>query len=189
MELFRQRERGETTSEREERFDKVYRSYFAPVLNYALRRATPEVAHDVVADTFLIAWRRLERLPEEPLPWLLGIARKTLANQRRSARRRDALLGELEAGEVVRAQEHSREPHAAVSEITVALERLPDSDRELLRLIAWEGLSVVEAAQVVGQSAATCRVRLHRARRRLLRELARGEALPESFTTIPKEQL
>jgi RNA polymerase sigma-70 factor (ECF subfamily) len=189
MELFRQRERAETVADREERFDAVYRSYFAAVMDYALRRAAPEVAHDVVADTFLIVWRRLERLPEEPLPWLLGIARKTLANQRRSAHRRDALLGELEVGELVRAQEHSNESHLAVSEITVALERLPDSDRELLRLIAWEGLSVVEAARVVGQSAATCRVRLHRARRRLLRELARGETHPEVFTTIPKEQL
>jgi RNA polymerase sigma-70 factor (ECF subfamily) len=179
----------ETDSEREQRFDELYRTYFARVLAYALRRAPQEVAHDVVADTFLVAWRRLERLPDEPLPWLLAVARKTLANARRGDRRRNLLLGELEARDPTRhSQVGSSEPALELGEITVALGKLLEPDRELLQLVAWEGLTVVEAARVLGQSAATCRVRLHRARRRLVRELGR-EAAPEPFITIPKEQL
>ena len=179
----------ETDSEREQRFDDLYRAYFARVLAYALRRAPQEVAHDVVADTFLVAWRRLERLPEEPLPWLLAVARKTLANTRRGHSRRNLLLGKLEARELTRhSQLSSSDPALELGEITVALGKLSDPDRELLQLIAWEGLTVVEAARALGQSAATCRVRLHRARRRLARELG-GETTPEPFITIPKEQL
>ena len=168
-------------TERNERFDALYRDYFARLLAYALRRAPREVAHDVVADTFLVAWRRLDRLPEEPLPWLLGIARKTLANHRRGSRRRNVLLGELEARALTRNGEG--EPALEVGEITAALAKLPLSDRELLKLIAWDSLTVVEAARVLGQSAPTCRVRLHRARRRLARELG-GETRPKSFVTI-----
>ena len=175
--------------EREERFDELYRSYFARVLAYAVRRASQDVAHDIVADTFLIAWRRLEHLPAEPLPWLLGIARKTLANQRRGIRRRAALLGELEARERTRPQRTTDDPLVSVQEIAVALERLPEADQELLRLIAWDGLTVSEAAEALEQSAATCRVRLHRARRRLARQLDAEDRVPDPFTTIPKGQL
>jgi RNA polymerase sigma-70 factor (ECF subfamily) len=180
--------RHETDSEREQRFDELYHAYFARVLAYALRRAPQEVAHDVVADTFLVAWRRLERLPDEPLPWLLAIARKTLANTRRGDRRRNLLFGALEARELTRHSQAGSEPTFELGEIAVALEKLPEPDCELLQLIAWEGLTVVEAARVLGQSAATCRVRLHRARRRLARELGR-ETTPDPLITIPKEQL
>jgi len=159
------------------RFESLYRVYYGRVLAYALRRATPDVAHDVVADTFLVAWRRHDRMPDQPLPWLLGVARKTLANQRRSARRRQSLLTELKA-EVARPSSSS-EPTGAALDVLAALDRLSEADRELLRLVAWEGLTPAEAAKVLGQSPATCRVRLHRARRRLADELGRGEEVRE----------
>ena len=160
------------------RFESLYREYYGRVLAYALRRATPDVAHDVVADTFLVAWQRRERMPDQPLPWLLGVARKTLANQRRSVRRRQSLLTELKAEQLARPGPPS-EPTGAALDVMAALDRLSEADRELLRLVAWEGLTPAEAAKVLGQSAATCRVRLHRARGRLADELGRGEEVHE----------
>jgi RNA polymerase sigma-70 factor, ECF subfamily len=141
-------------------FESLYREYYGRVLAYALRRATPDIAHDVVADTFLVAWRRRESLPDQPLPWLLGVARKTLANQWRSMRRRQSLLIELKAEQVGRPNPSSGSTVAAL-DVMAALDRLSESDQELLRLIAWEELTPAEAAKVLGQSAATCRVRLH----------------------------
>ena len=178
MDLTRSRDRTADEAHADARFESLYREYYGRVLAYALRRATPEIAHDVVADTFLVAWRRLERLPDDPLPWLLGVARKTLANQWRSARRRQSLLTELKAEEVARSNP-AAEPTGTSFDVVAALDRLSESDRELLRLIAWEGLTPAEAAKVLGQSAATCRVRLHRARRRLAKALRSGEEVRE----------
>ena len=177
----------------DDRFEAVYRKHYGRVLAYALRRTTPEVAHDVVADTFLVAWRRLDRLPGDPLPRLLGVARKTLANHRRAARRRDALLTQLKTVDAMRPSNDPDAPSFSLGEIAVALDRLPGSDRELLELIAWDDLTVGEAAAVLGVSRATCRVRLYRARRRLAAELGRGDeagarrpAAP--FPDLAKEQ-
>ncbi|MDQ3874148.1 MAG: sigma-70 family RNA polymerase sigma factor [Actinomycetota bacterium] len=171
MDLFRRQPSAKTD---EERFDAIYRAYYERVLAFALRRAKPEVAHDVVAETFLVAWRRLDRVPGEPLAWLLGVARKALANHHRAARRRDALLTELKAHHRTRLHEQDAAT-ATVGELAEALARLPGTDQELLQLIAWDALTVSEAAEVFGVSTATCRVRVHRARRRLSQELARGE--------------
>jgi RNA polymerase sigma-70 factor (ECF subfamily) len=155
-------------------FEALYAEHYARVLAYVLRRAPAAVAGDVVADVFLVAWRRLEDVPDEPLPWLLGVARKTLANERRGGRRRAALLGALEANrsEVVDAPV-GRQAQA----VGEAVDRLGETDRELLRLVAWDGLTTREASIVLGISHAACRVRLHRLRRRLRRELgAHGES-------------
>jgi len=159
----------------EERFEALYREYYDRVLGYALRRAAWEVAHDVVAETFTVAWRRRERLPKDPLPWLLVIARKTLANQRRSARRQQSLLTELKSQEIVHLAPDASMPALTLGEVVEALNRIPEPDRELLRLIAWDGLTPSEAAKILGQPGPACRVRLHRARRRLATELSRGE--------------
>jgi RNA polymerase sigma-70 factor (ECF subfamily) len=79
----------------EDRFEALYAEHYGRVLAYVLRRAPAAVASDVVADVFLVAWRRLEQVPDDPVPWLLGVARKTLANERRSGRRRAALVDAL----------------------------------------------------------------------------------------------
>jgi RNA polymerase sigma-70 factor (ECF subfamily) len=144
----------------EQRFEAIYREHAAAVLAYARRRATAAVAEEVLADTFLVCWRRLDRVPEEPLPWLYAVARKTLANERRAARRRQGHEQPLVA-EVAVVGELSDGPLAG------ALAQLGDGDRELLLLVAWEGLSLAEAATVVGCTAVACRVRFHRARKRL----------------------
>jgi RNA polymerase sigma-70 factor (ECF subfamily) len=153
----------------ESRFEALYAAYYGRVLGYVLRRAPAGVASDVVADVFLVAWGRQERVPEEPLPWLLGVARKTLANERRGGRRRAALVDALE--ETSRAGEAEITGNEQLSGLSHSVARLAEADRELLRLIAWDDLTTREAAVVLGISHVACRVRLHRVRRRLAREL------------------
>ena len=123
----------------------------------------------MVAETFLVAWRRLDEVPEEAKPWLLGVARRVLANQRRAAGRRHALT-ERVAGVPSNEQEPSRRP--AVLE---ALARLSETDREIVLLVAWDGLSIQEAATALRCTRTAAKVRLHRARRRFRAELHRLE--------------
>jgi RNA polymerase sigma-70 factor (ECF subfamily) len=155
----------EAEARRRERFERVFDAHFRAVLAYALRRAGHAEAEDAVAETFLVAWRRLDEVPEDPRPWLLGTARRVLANQRRAAGRRTA-LGERLAREREVLVETFHDPP-----IVRALGRLSESDRELLLLVAWEGLSTEQAAEALGCSRAALKVRLHRARRRLRAEL------------------
>jgi RNA polymerase sigma factor (sigma-70 family) len=159
-------------SNRRAQFRAVYDANYHRVLGYVLRRtATRDDAEDVVAETFLTAWRRLEQMPPAfgARPWLYGIARNVLANHGRSERRRGRLTDRL-YGESVPS---SQETHADgdVAWVAAAFARLGDDDRELLALAAWEGLDAGEIAAVVGCSRNAARIRLHRARRRLAREL------------------
>jgi RNA polymerase sigma factor (sigma-70 family) len=148
----------------------MYRQHEQGLLAYALRRAPVEAARDAVADTFLAAWRRLDELPEDPLPWLIGATRKTLANQRRSSMRQRRVAARLAELPVERATEDDRSEDAAAAR--AALARLRERDREALTLIAWEGLAPSQAARSLGCSAVAFRVRLHRARGRFDRALA-----------------
>jgi RNA polymerase sigma-70 factor (ECF subfamily) len=153
----------------DERFAQVFDAHFRAVSAYALRRTTPAEAEDVVAETFLVAWRRLDELPEDPKAWLLGVARRVLANQRRAAGRRRALVDRV-ASEAVRS-----ESAASIPPVLQALSRLSERDREALLLVAWEGLSTIEGATAFGSSPTAFKVRVHRARRRLRTELRRLE--------------
>lgn len=125
----------------------------------------------MATETFLIAWRRRDELPRTPLPWLIGTARKVLANQRRSDQRTDALTLRIrhqpaaEAAGTVQAVE-TRERWAA------ALRQLSPTDQEVIALIAWDGLTGREAARSLGCHESAFLMRLHRARRRLARHLA-----------------
>lgn len=148
------------------------------VLAYARRRTAQLAdAEDAVAETYLVVWRRMDRLPAatpERLPWLLGITRKVIANQRRSASRRAGLLRRAEAN--ADAAPPMRNPPE--SPVLIAMERLGDSDQEILRLVAWEGLSHSEVGIALGITANAAAIRLHRARARLRAELS--ERLKES---------
>jgi RNA polymerase sigma-70 factor, ECF subfamily len=158
------------------RFDAYFRGHAGRIYTFALRRTDAQAAQDVTAETFLIAWRRRAEMPSEPLPWLYGIARGVLANEKRAANRRGALASRIAT------EPHSRDSTAAGDHhILEALAGLRESDREALLLCAWEGLSTKEAAIVVGCSAATFSVRLHRARRRLSRVLDEIEGETDSI--------
>jgi RNA polymerase sigma-70 factor (ECF subfamily) len=151
----------------EERFDRLWREHAAEVLAYARRRVDAEQADEVVAETFVVAWRRLGEVPEAARPWLFGVARKVAANVRRSERRRDALHDRLAEEQRAGAPDLGAGPAGLAGLAGPALAELPADDRELLMLLAWDGLSRSEAAAALGCSRATLAVRLHRARQRL----------------------
>jgi len=169
----------------EARLETLFCDHFSAVRSYARRRAPESMVDDVVAETFFVAWRRIDDLPDDVRPWLLGVARKTLSTQLRSARRRTSLVEKLSAAE----------PRGAFSQVDGpdmgligALQRLSATDQEILALSAWEELRPREAAVVLGVSPAWYRVRLHRAKRRLLRELEEsastgaGQPIPVPLT-------
>ncbi|SDN54330.1 RNA polymerase sigma-70 factor, ECF subfamily [Klenkia soli] len=154
-----------------DRLEEAYRESGSAVLGYALRRCSSrEDALDVVAETFAAAWRRQADLPADQAdirPWLFGIARLCLANTARTARRSDRLgrrLAEAFTHDVV---PDPSDGHAGGTRVVQALAELSPDDRELVTLIAWEGLTPTEAAGVLGLPPGTARVRLHRARTRL----------------------
>jgi RNA polymerase sigma-70 factor (ECF subfamily) len=155
----------------EARFSRLYGDHEREILRYAVRRsADPEDAADVVAETFLVAWRRLGDVPlgDEARLWLYATARWVLANQRRGVKRRTRLAERLR--DELRRQLPVRFP-AEPRGVIEALAGLREGDRELLMLVGMEELSPSQAAQVLGISAVTARTRLHRARRRLRVEL------------------
>lgn len=158
----------------EQLFEAAYRTLGTAVLGYALRRsATRETALDVVADTFATAWRRREDMPsaeDEVRPWLFGIARLCQANANRSAGRAERLNARLASTLDPTALPDPaaiHESRAASQQVLAALAELPDDDRELLALTAWEGLTPGQAAAALGLQPGTARVRLHRIRTRL----------------------
>ena len=158
-------------SERATRFEAMFDQHAGRVYAYAARRSTPDAANEVVGETFLIAWRKLEAVPTDPLPWLLNVAGKVLANRRRSDQRRDAFT--TERARAMRGAPTFDTADAIPMRLAVeqALDRLPPAEREALTLVAWDGLDVRAGAAAAGCSRATFSVRLHRARRRLMKEL------------------
>jgi RNA polymerase sigma-70 factor, ECF subfamily len=168
-------------SEQQMEFELIYNASCDAVLAYVLRRTDPDSALDAVAETWLIAWRRLPQIPPNNLPWLLGVARKVLANQRRSRGRRH-VLGQKLLFHVREEGRLSNDPNApelggVVGEV---LEKLSPTDREMLCLVAWEGLKPKEAAAVMGLTVSAFSVRLHRARKRFIKHMEAAASQPAS---------
>lgn len=149
------------------RFERLFREAYPRVLAYVLRRTTDRaLAEEVAAEVFLIAWRRFEKIGDEPVPWLLATARKVLANHWRAVKARPpAALAEQADRAAVGAD--LADQLADRQLLARAFSQLADKDREALALVAWDGLDPGEAAIVVGVTAPVFSVRLHRARRRL----------------------
>jgi len=161
----------------DDRIDGLYREHRAAILAYLVRRAAaPEDAADLLAETFIVALRRPEHVPDGAAArlWLFGVARRVLANHHRGVRRRDAAVERLAA--VLRIQAAAAPPAAAdMIAMRQQLAGLAPDDRELLTLIAWDGLTPTEAAHVLDINPATARARLMRARRRLRASLDRSD--------------
>jgi RNA polymerase sigma-70 factor (ECF subfamily) len=148
------------------RFEALFRQHYGAVVRYAVRRVGREAADEIVSETFLVAWRRLDQVPENALPWLFAAARKVAANELRRRERQSRLVDKATAHADAGVADHS----AIVTEsmrVQAAVDALSERDREVLRLSVWDDLSVRDGAQSLGCSAAAYKVRLHRARRRL----------------------
>ena len=161
------------TDARAQRVAALYEDSYGAIHAYASRRAGWEAADEIAAETFLVAWRRFDALPAEPLPWLYGVARNVVLRhhadrgrerQTRAALERERRWSPLGVGD-------DGDPG-----FWEAWEQLSAADREVLALVAWEQLSVADAARALGCSAPVFSVRLHRARRRLERRLASSGA-------------
>jgi RNA polymerase sigma-70 factor (ECF subfamily) len=154
-----------------ERFERIYEEHAAAVRAYVRRRAPESIVDDVVADVFVVCLRRIDGVPRNALPWLYGVARRTLANERRKR------------PDVAPAPELSYEPEpAGDAQLAGAFAALSDADREILRLVAWEGLSLRDAARVLECTPVAVRVRYHRAKSRLAARLE----IASSFRPQPK---
>jgi RNA polymerase sigma factor, sigma-70 family len=157
----------------QERFTALYDRYYRSVMGYVLLRVEQGVAEDVCSETFLVAWRRLDELPKQELPWLLGVARNILAKQREIRYRRKVLADRIAALTTERdhvawdVAEHVVDREQAIS----ALRALREKDVEAMILATWYGLAPQQAATVMGCSVRAFNVRLHRARKRLAARL------------------
>jgi len=155
----------------EDGFCEIFDRYAPAILRYAQRRLdSREAAQDVVSDTFTAAWRHWDRrpAPEVVLPWLYAIAGNAVRDQRRSAQRQRRLTRRLSA---LRAAGPAADPGEGVvlgHSISQALAALPEADREVLRLVAWEGQTDARMLGLaLGLRPASARSRVLRARRRL----------------------
>lgn len=168
--MHRSRRPAVTGSDRHAVVEALFASHYDAVMRYA-RRRTDQLAdaEDIVAETFAVAWRRLGDIPapDERLFWLYGIARRVLANQRRGSLRRLRLRVKLRA-----APPPAEQAGAALPDVLTAMRRLGPVDQEILRLVAWEGLSHQEIGVVLGITSNAAAIRLHRARARLGHELS-----------------
>jgi RNA polymerase sigma-70 factor, ECF subfamily len=179
---------------REASFRDLYATHGRAILAYAVRRTRdPHDAADVLAETFLVAWRRLDDVPpgDEARLWLYGVARRTLANQARSERRRERLAERLRHELPAAVAAVAPPTGAAESALLAALRELEEADREILLLAGWERLEPGEIAAVLGITGVAARARLRRARRRLRARLE-SEAGPDrvalsSRPSLPEE--
>lgn len=169
-----------------QRFEVLWERYGPRVMAYALRHVDDDTAQDVVSETFLVAWRRLASVPDDPLPWLLVVARNTISNLSRSRQRQRQVATELER------LRHVAEPAVAAdvlaaerATVLAALAAMTHKEREALLLTAWDGLSPEQAATVAGCSARAFHVRLFRARRRLGAYLEADLRAPADTTQRP----
>jgi RNA polymerase sigma-70 factor (ECF subfamily) len=172
----------------QKQFEDLFRSHVQAVFRYALARSDRDTARDVVAETFLVAWRRLSDVPEEPRAWLLGVARRVLQTQFRAGDRRRALY-EKTALQPRGGDGSDLDPARRTVErlaVRAAFGRLSARDQEALSLVAWDGLSNLEAARVLHLSHQGFRVRLHRARRRFADALQAEDLVPSSEPDVPR---
>jgi len=167
--------------ERRERFERVASVVYEPVQRYLSRRAQAADAADATADTLLVVWRRLDEVPDDPLPWCYGVARLCLANQRRGETRRLRLVEQAgtqidtSAGLALDPQQATEASDPA---LVAALDVLTESEAEVIRLWAWEQLEPREIAVTMDMTANAVSVALTRAKRKLAQQLDRQDRLP-----------
>lgn len=169
-----------TDAEREQRFRTLAELILEPVRRYLLRRTDVATVDDVLSETLLVCWRRLDEVPtgpDETIPWVIVVARNLLANAQRAERRRTRLVGKIIALDPPAFAVDDADPDGTVDADGVrdALTQLRSADAELLRLWAWDGLESPQLATVLGISSNAAAIRLHRAKARLKEELLKAQ--------------
>ena len=160
---------------RRERFEALVPALVDPLRRFLARRTDPATADDVLAETLLVCWRRLDDLPEEPLPWAYGVARNCLANATRGVRRQERLAARIAVVDPPAAST-SGPGEGDDPDLAEAIGALREEDAELLRLWAWEQLTPAEIAAVLDVTPNAVSIRLHRAREKLREELRKTGA-------------
>jgi len=178
---------GGATDAREQRFTELYERHYDDIYRYVIRRVVSVDVGDVVAEVFLVAWRRIAEVPPDAtLPWLYRVAGYVLANEIRGQRRGWRLVTRMASEpDSSRIDDHA-ESVAGRLDIAAAFDRLPPADQEVLRLVSWERLDTADAARALGCSRATFAMRLLRARRRLREQIRIGAQLDGSAGAAAK---
>ena len=163
-----------------ERFRALVAEVTDPVRRYLWRRTDEATADEVLAETLVVLWRRRDDEPRDAVPWAIGIARKQLANARRTAARRDRLVARIAVVDPPPASVDAHDDGAddgddAEAAVHRTLNRLRPADADVLRLWAWDELEPRQIADVLGISANAAAVRLHRARRRFEDEFGKDD--------------
>jgi RNA polymerase sigma-70 factor (ECF subfamily) len=169
--------------DREARFTSLYEATYADLLRFAQRRVHTTHAEDVVAESFLVAWRRLEHLPpqlDDARAWLFGIVRRILLNTHRGAERQHALSVRLADIPTSSTADVDTDLIARQIDVSRAWQQLSDLHQEALALAVLDELRAPQAAAVLGISPVAFRLRLSRARRALRLHL---DHLPRSSST------
>ena len=167
----------ETDLERRRRFEAVVEEVYEPLQRYLARRAHPDDVSELLDDSLLVVWRRLDDIPlDHPLPWSYGVAKRCLANHRRGARRRLRLVGRM----IDHAPRDPIVPDASDAAfdhplLAVALDELDESDRELIRLWAWEQLEPREIAAALDTTPNAVSLRLTRVRKKIASSIERQD--------------
>ncbi|GAA1405868.1 RNA polymerase sigma factor [Catellatospora coxensis] len=168
-----------------ERFEELFDAHFAELTRFATRRVGPDAAGDVVAGTFLVAWRRFAEVPaEHPRAWLYATARHVIANELRARARRERLSAKAAVDADAVVDDHAGQVGEHLR-VRAVLAGLSEADQEVLRLTEWEGLDVAEVAVVLGCSRTAVKVRLHRARKRFAARLLATEEPGARATSRP----
>ncbi len=161
---------------RRARFDALAGEVLQPLRRYLARRTDPTTADDALSDALLVLWRRLDDVPASPgeaLPWAYGVARGCLANAARGARRQRRLAERVARDDPPRLVIAAGEQEVDPEPVRAALAALRPPSAEVLRLWAWEQLAPAEIAVVLGVTPNAVSIRLHRAKKELVAELAR----------------
>jgi RNA polymerase sigma factor (sigma-70 family) len=161
---------GKGVSDRE-RFSLIFEAHHGALEAYVRRRVPPSAVADIVSETFLAAWRKLDQIDHQSLPWLYRAAALEIAYRRRNQQRDESLWRRIAASPWPIAEDPA-DVVLGRDQWALAFGSLSEPDREVLRLVAWEDLTPHEAARVLGCSVVAFRVRLHRARRRLIAQTA-----------------
>lgn len=149
-------------------FINLYHDNYRILLAYARRRVDEQTADEVVSETFLVAWRRRDEVPEgHERAWLFGVARNTTLTAARSARRLNRLRSKIRGATPPAWAYSPPEVADRASTLLPALHSLREADREILMLVAWEEMSHAEIGEAMGISPNAVAIRVHRARKRL----------------------